>query len=151
MGLEVEPHLRLIVGVDPAEPLLRLVADLASPRSEHGLPPRRSSRPAALEVPVPEPVVGTLGGDRVALLALVQRLVDGDELRLAAGQAPDPQPMEPEAGGADREDAQPAKERPSGTRCGRKLDLEGGRALAPRRLVVRGATTKPVAPGARLA
>ena len=63
-----------VVGVDAAEPLVGLVADLALVVAEHRLPARREVDLVGAEVPVPQPVVGAAHRERVALLALAQRL-----------------------------------------------------------------------------
>ena len=59
-----------VVAVDPREPLVDVVADLLLPVAEHRLPARGEVGSATLQVPVPEPVVGAVDGQRVALLAL---------------------------------------------------------------------------------
>src|SRR3546814_969195 len=58
--------------MDAAEPLLGAVADLVRGMAEHLLPAVGEEDPVAAEIPVPQPVIGTGGGERVALLALAQ-------------------------------------------------------------------------------
>ncbi len=75
---EVRGHLRLhalhVVRVDPAHPLYGRAPDLVLLVAEHLLPAGREVHLVGLEVPVPEPVVGTPHSQSVALLALTEGL-----------------------------------------------------------------------------
>ena len=72
--VEVEVDLQLldVVGMYPAEPLLRARTDLPLRAAEHRLPARAVIDLAGPQVPVPESVVGTRGGQGVALLAFAE-------------------------------------------------------------------------------
>ena len=59
-----------VVLVDAAEPLAGRVAELGLGVAEHLLPARREEEAVRAHVPVPQPVVGALHGERVALLGL---------------------------------------------------------------------------------
>jgi hypothetical protein len=59
-----------VVGMDAAEPLAAGVAELGLGVAEHLLPARREVQAVAADVPVPQPVVGALHRQRVALLGL---------------------------------------------------------------------------------
>ena len=76
-----------VVGVHAAEPLARRVADLGLGVADHRLPARREVQPVGAHVPVPQPVVGALERERVALLGLgepAQRPLVGDRVAQAA-------------------------------------------------------------------
>ena len=63
-----------VVGMHARQPLLGRVADLLFRVAEHRLPSRRVVDLVAAQVPHPQPVVRAARGQRVALLALAQRL-----------------------------------------------------------------------------
>src|SRR4051812_34583889 len=55
--------------MNATQPLLRVVVDLAFLVAQHGLPARRVINATGNKVPVPQTVVGSLGGQRVAFFA----------------------------------------------------------------------------------
>src|SRR5205814_1608123 len=73
-GEDAGLHALEVVGVHAPQPLLGRRADLLLREAEDGLPARREIDDARAQVPVPEAVVGAADGQRVALLALAQRL-----------------------------------------------------------------------------
>ena len=78
--------------MDAAQPLVGGRAQLGGGMAEHLLPARREVDPVVPKVPVEEPVVGAAHGQRVALLALLQRQQGGLLLRfhpLALTRGPD--------------------------------------------------------------
>ncbi len=74
MHVDVGAQPRQIVGVHAIEPFGEPVADLRLVVPQHRLPPGRVVDAAGLDVPVPEPVVGPLGGERVAILGALALL-----------------------------------------------------------------------------
>jgi hypothetical protein len=81
VGRQVGLQLLDVVGMDPLHPVLGRLADLVALVAEHGLPPRREVDLAAAQVPVPEAVLGALDGERVALLAGLERPLGVVEVR----------------------------------------------------------------------
>jgi hypothetical protein len=76
-----------VVGVHAAQPLAGRIADLGLRIADHRLPARREVQLVGAHVPVPEPVVGALQRERVALLGLrepAQRPLVGDRVAQAA-------------------------------------------------------------------
>ena len=71
--LDLALHAVAVVGVDAAEPFVDGRGHLRVVVAEHALPAWGEVGAAGPEVPVPQAVVGSPGGERVALLALPQR------------------------------------------------------------------------------
>ena len=144
--VEVGLHARAVLGMDAAEPLVGRVADLRVGAAEHRLPARRVVDAPAAQVPVPEAVVGAAGGHRVALLALVQRLVDAHELGRAPRQAADAQAVQAQDDQADhRHRGRAERVRLVEARAQHHLEVRGLRA--PDDPVVGGLDQEPVAAG----
>ena len=76
-----------IVGVDPIEPLVGIVAQLGLLRPQLLLPAGGEEDLVFPQVPVPEAVVAAQGGERIALLALAHRLLGAPALGNVAGDA----------------------------------------------------------------
>ena len=84
--VDVGAQPRQIVGVHPVQPFSEPVADLALFVSQHRLPARRVVDAAGVDVPVPEPVVGPLGRQRVPVLGALALLDLGQKQLLGRPQ-----------------------------------------------------------------
>lgn len=74
--------------MDPAKPLLRAVADLAFLIAQHRLPATGVVDAVSLEIPIPQPVAGSPGGEGVALFGGMRRrirLIGHDEVLVGPG------------------------------------------------------------------
>ena len=82
------PVLSQVFGMDPSEPFLRAVSDLALVIVQHGFPPRGIMDLVFLEIPVPQPIIRTSGCQRIALFTLTQSLFGllSRQLRLNASE-----------------------------------------------------------------
>src|SRR5260370_32826106 len=72
---DLEEEAAAVVGMDPRHPVGRADADLRRIQSDHLRPAVADVEAVLRHVPVPEGVVGSQRGERVALLALAQRLL----------------------------------------------------------------------------
>ena len=71
-GIDLSLYPIDILVMDPEEPLVGAVADLRFLAPVHGFPASTKIDRVALEVPVPQSIVGSTSSERMALLAFAQ-------------------------------------------------------------------------------
>src|SRR5512143_1636057 len=86
MGINIRTDTIHIIRMDPAEPLVGLVADFMLFPSEHRFPAGREADPIGSQIPVPQSIVCSAGSEFIPLFAVAQSLLGmySGQLRLDA-------------------------------------------------------------------
>src|SRR5438094_8578018 len=101
MSIDLSLYPVVVLVMDPEEPLVGTVATLCVVAPVRGFPARTKIDRVALEVPVPQSIVGGASGKRIALLAFAQRVQSGYK-RTVVNFQPISQPVQLSHAGSKR-------------------------------------------------